>query len=482
MHRVTSKYIIMPTRGLSSSHNRSASSNSRHRLLSMHSSQSIKLESKGGTIKIIDSIHEDGAKLVEMQKDEVLALKAASPGLKIIPLSWFQPQVVKLRLQKHAKVQSGASKLILKIVDKKTGDPIAGAEVIAFTDYLEGAGADGKTSKTGEVKLDFSSKQKKIEVLMIYPKHSYWSLCQKDVVIINGDTIELSRIEDNYQDCVNHFYGKLPKGSGEGVKVAVIDTGCGPHPDLVVKGGENTTGEASNDFLDNGDMHGTHVAGIIAGQKRGIAKDVDLYSYRVFRKSEHEASNYAIAKAIDKAVQKGCHLINMSLGGGPADDATKAAIEDARAAGSLVVVAAGNDGGEVSYPAAFQMAVAVSAMGRKGTFPAFSADKLDIGRPLGSDKDNFFAKFSNFGPQIDVTGPGVAVISTVPSDYYAEMSGTSMACPAVVGVAARLISNHKSILNMASDQDRSDAIAQLLFESADMLGLGDDYEGQGMPR
>jgi subtilisin len=64
------------------------------------------------------------------------------------------------------------------------------------------------------------------------------------------------------------------------------------------------------------------------------------------------------------------------------------------------------------------------------------------------------------------------------------MSGTSMACPAVTGAAARLLSlpAGRSILAMPRDQDRSDAMARVLLKSAQALGFGPEYEGQGLPR
>jgi subtilisin len=210
-----------------------------------------------------------------------------------------------------------------------------------------------------------------------------------------------------------------------------------------------------------------------------LAPGVILRSYRVFGKNAEGASNYDIIKAIDQAAADGCDLINMSLGGGPSDDA----IEEARAKGTLVIVAAGNEyHSPVSFPASDALAIAVSAMGRKGTFPKDSTEAGDVSRPYGKDRKNFIAAFSNIGPELDLTGPGVGVLSTVPGGY-APMSGTSMACPAVTGFAAKMLSmpGHRNILNMPRDQARSDAIAQALLQAAKSLGFGPRYEGKGLP-
>jgi subtilisin len=175
----------------------------------------------------------------------------------------------------------------------------------------------------------------------------------------------------------------------------------------------------------------------------------------------------------------------MSLGGGPRGPATSAAIADARAAGSLVIVAAGNDfRSPVSFPGADPRAIAVSAMGRVGTFPDGLVEEGDVADPHGTDRKHFLAAFSNAGPQVALTGPGVRIISTVPGGY-AIMSGTSMACPAVTGAAARLLSMpaNAAILAMDRDQDRSDAMARLLLLAAKKLGFepAPNFEGQGLP-
>jgi subtilisin len=127
------------------------------------------------------------------------------------------------------------------------------------------------------------------------------------------------------------------------------------------------------------------------------------------------------------------------------------------------------------------LAVAVSAVGRKGTFPARSSESGDVAAPFGTDSKSFLAAFSNLGATLDVAGAGVAVVSTVPGGY-APMSGTSMACPAVTGVLARLLANTPAVLNMARDANRADAIRALLFAQAQSLGLGVTNEGKGLPR
>jgi subtilisin len=235
-------------------------------------------------------------------------------------------------------------------------------------------------------------------------------------------------------------------------------------------------------------MHGTHVGGIIAARGtppagvRGIAPGVALRSYRVFGKGSGQASNYAIIKAIDAAVDDGCDLVNMSLGGGGPDEATRAAIEDARMRGTLVIVAAGNDSrSPVSFPASDALALAVSAMGRTGTFPADAPESEYIAPPRGKDRKNFLAAFTNVGPEIDLVGPGVAIVSTVPGGHVA-MSGTSMACPAVTGAAARTLAVCHDILGMPRGRERSDAMARTLLGAASPLGFGAVNEGQGMPR
>ena len=122
----------------------------------------------------------------------------------------------------------------------------------------------------------------------------------------------------------------------------------------------------------------------------------------------------------------------------------------------------------------------MSALGRKGTYPPDVVEEGDEMAPFAaSDPKDFIAAFSNVGPEIALTGPGVGIISTYPGGY-AVMDGTSMACRAITGEAARLLAGQKQILAMPRDSARSDAMAQFVLQAAKTLGLGVTFEGRGL--
>ena len=126
------------------------------------------------------------------------------------------------------------------------------------------------------------------------------------------------------------------------------------------------------------------------------------------------------------------------------------------------------------------MALAVSALGRVGTFPPNTTEVGDVAPPPGTDKKNFIADFSNVGPEIDLTGPGVGVISTFPDDAFAVLDGTSMASPAVTGAAAKVLATNPTLLALPRAQARSDQFASLVLNAAKTLGFPATLEGQGL--
>lgn len=447
---------------------------------------------KNAKIKVIDSIHENGAKLVQMTSDTMASIRSTEPGIRVVPLVYYKkatPSKVTILKKLQAPASSTFPKGILVVVTSKKGKqiiPVKDAYIVAFTDFANRIGDSGFTKKDGHISLNIKDGEK-VERLYIYPQRDYWSVLKKNISVKNGHKFQLKEIDLSYKDALRYFYKTKLSRQGAAVKIGVLDTGVGPHKDLIVEGGENCVlNEDPKDFSDNGDGHGTHVAGIIAANGkapkgvRGIFPGAIIRSYRVFGKNAEGATNYDIIKAIDKAVSDGCDILNMSLGGGPTDAAVQEAIADAFDKGTVCFVATGNDDREaVSFPASYSLSVAVSAMGRKGTFPAGTTHAETIMKPFGSDSNNFVASFSNFGSTVDFVAPGVGIISTVPGGY-AAMDGTSMACPAATGIAARLLSAQKKILEMPRAQNRSVSMVKFLGKKARIMGFGILYEGNGL--
>ncbi|WP_442596787.1 S8 family peptidase [Neobacillus sp. D3-1R] len=231
------------------------------------------------------------------------------------------------------------------------------------------------------------------------------------------------------------------------VTVAVIDTGMDlKHPELKsqVLPPYNVLNPANLSYTD---VHGTHVAGLIAGAKGngvggyGVNPNAKILPIDVFN-GMWGTSDYAIAEGILYAVSKNVDVINMSLGGSMPSPILEEAVKKAIDAGITVVAAAGNNYGEsVSYPAAYEGVIAVSA----------TNDKKEL------------AEFSSYGAFVDIAAPGEAVYSSVfdflKGSSFAELSGTSMATPIVAGVASLLKSKYpdlkpyevEAILKMTAD-------------------------------
>ena len=438
---------------------------------------------------VLDSTGRHGAKLIRLPESELPELRAQLPGFRIVPEVFYYPQRWQQEIRRKPSPVAKPVRTEVRIVLKetKTARPIAGAVVVAFTNFEQREGEQATSDAQGVVRFKRIS-SRLIQQLYVYPRVGYWSYWRKNLTLKNNDTFSIQPVKLDYPDAKNFFYpavlGNAP--AGQGVKVGVIDTGAGPHPDLVVAGGASTvTGDNPADFADV-DEHGTHVSGIIAARGtpprgvRGVAPGVDLFAYRVFGRNSNGASNFAIIKAIEQAVADGCDLINMSLGGGPPDDATEDAIQFAYDNGLVCFVATGNDGRQpVSFPASYSLSLAVGAMGRKGTFPANTTDAPNTAAPYGTDKKNFVAAFSNIGPEVDFIAPGVGIISSVPGGY-APMSGTSMACPMATGIAARLLSAEPTLLAMPRTSARAQAIVRFLATKVKTLGVEPTFEGLGM--
>jgi subtilisin family serine protease len=219
-----------------------------------------------------------------------------------------------------------------------------------------------------------------------------------------------------------------PGATGEGVNVAIVDTGITNHPDF---GGRlQSDCFSAHGACTDGNGHGTHVAGTVAGTKWGVAKKAKLWASRVLN-SQGSGSDSDVIRGIQWVTEKKLAnpseqwVLNMSLGGSPAPALDRATC-DAIIAGVVVVAAAGNETEDArnSSPGRVRQAITV------GATEVF----------LGKDRQ---ATFSNYGPLLDLYAPGVNIESTSNSGTGTNtFSGTSMASPHVAGGAALYLSRH----------------------------------------
>jgi hypothetical protein len=441
-------------------------------------------------VRLIDTSEPRGPRLVEITDATAAALNSEPSGLRALPeVEYGRPNPVPQPLGgAPAGLIGSGSPALVKCLDANTGQGVASVRVIAFTSFSSRTGAEGVTDAAGNVTLQLASSM--IDRLYAYAPAGHWGAFRSSLLATAPVTLQLAPVDLGFVDAVRFYYGGSHFDASAGVTVGVLDTGVGPHDAINLVGGRNTvTHEPPGDYSD-GAEHGTHVSGLIGSNGsppsglRGVAPGVAIRAYRVFGRGNAGATNYAILKAMILASQDGCDIINLSLGGGPHDPIVEEAIADSRDQGMLTVIAAGNNNrGAVSYPAAYAGATPVTAMGREGTFPPESLDAGEVMRPPTStvDNDEFIAAFSNVGPQVAVTAPGVGVLSTLPGNLFGPMSGTSMAAPVVAGAVACLLSRDTGVRSMPRDHARGDAIEGLLAGQCSLRGFGSIYEGRGLP-
>ena len=282
-----------------------------------------------------------------------------------------------------------------------------------------------------------------------------------DRIIPPGVTEMVSGLEDFDQLAMTHAERYHKRGIyGQGVTVAVIDSGVFPHEDLRGKLLEGTSFVDGQPWRQDDVAHGSHVAGLIAGEKSGIAPGVQVLPVKIFDQNGYAHSAYAAVRWAlgwrHPVTGKPVDVINLSLTGTDGEGWQKL-MDECRAAGVTVVCAAGNYGndGRDRYPATLDYPVVVGAV----------------------DRARLVTDFSSRITEMDVCQLGHMVWSCSNGqhyDYYCK-SGTSMSTPIVAGMLA---------LYKAEDTTRTDADLYrcLMDEIADLGAQGkDDLYGYGMP-
>lgn len=296
------------------------------------------------------------------------------------------------------------------------------------------------------------------------------------------------------------------RNTGDGVKVAILDTGIASHEDLIIVDGINTVGPDTDNY-DDTHGHGTMLAGMIAALDNGkgvvgIGPDIALYAVRFRAELGHyqdaDGKRPYLYEAMEWCISNGMQVINMSFGVWEVEVDEFGELVDylplhdpefyywihkANEAGIVMVAAAGSDRDrsietyipshpaappdhdnryvdtalEYMFPASYPEVIAVSATGMR------TGGKK-------SDRGDYFASFSHYGPAIELSAPGAGIKSTARSGGYGSGSGTSYSCAHVAGVAALLLA-----------AGVSDVKGTLLSTAEDLGDPGpDEYFGHGL--
>jgi minor extracellular protease Epr len=222
-----------------------------------------------------------------------------------------------------------------------------------------------------------------------------------------------------------------PSSTGTGVTIAIVDTGIDyNHQDLAANclSGKSFV-DYTTDWMDDYN-HGTHCAGIAAAINNdigvvGVAYKANLLPVKALNANGGAQLSW-IAQGITWAADNGAQVISLSIGYNQHVQSWKDACDYAYyTKGCVVVAAAGNSGNAggnndcVDYPARYDSVIAVAA----------------------TTQNDVRASWSSTGPAVELSAPGASIYSTIRNSNYDYMSGTSMACPHVSGVAALVIAS-----------------------------------------
>ena len=351
-----------------------------------------------------------------------------------------KPQTVKQALGKRLTVDrlvtAGPQRYIVKFKDEMQSESI---EVVSSSDKLNGnklksaktkikkpfniAAAKSEVRKAGGAIKKELKKQKMVAATM--SKSALNKLRNNP----NVESIEVDVRRKPMAQTTPYGYtmvqaNQFGQSDTTARKVCIIDTGYNlGHPDLPGTN-DGVTGQANNSAVGNwyndGNGHGTHVAGTIAAYDNnegvvGVYPGVDMHIVKIFNDNGQWTYASDLIDAISQCQDAGSNVVNMSLGGGSASTTERNAMQSFTDAGMLLVAAAGNDGNSAkSYPASYDAVMSVAAV----------------------DSNENRASYSQYNDQVEIAAPGSAVQSTYPTNTYAALSGTSMATPHVAGGAA----------------------------------------------
>ncbi len=261
------------------------------------------------------------------------------------------------------------------------------------------------------------------------------------------------------------------KETGEGITIAVLDTGIDPtHPELDGKVAEAFTFDARADVWEatritpsiDTEGHGTHVAGLACGKTVGVAPGARMLNGVMLPAGRGQISDFVLALEWVSG-RPDVQIVNMSAGvHGFTQGLLRVMVEDIRKVGILPVFATGNEGrNKTRSPGNYPDPISVGASNRNGRVASFSS-----GGTLVVENHQYTVP--------DVVAPGEGVYSSVVGGGYEAWDGTSMAAPIVSGAAALML---EKFPNMTL----TDLEAEILYTCKD-LGFPEDRQGKGLIR
>ena len=432
-------------------------------------------------------LHQQGQGRLVVERDQYLGLMDAD---------LLRPSFVSSVLPQEGPVFSANF-----TVTGADGSPVVGAEVSMFGSMLP---ATGVTDVNGNATLSlFGETAASIRSLYVKPKSDYWSFFQRDPDLSaeQSNTIALKALADwpslaGFPRQKTIGWGQkamrmdqLPVTyRGQGIKIAVIDSGAAnTHEALTgIRAGFDIVNKKTTPDTWNQDLlgHGTHCAGVIAGAElafgiRGFAPEAEIHACKLFPGGQVSQ----LIDALEYCIEQQIDVVNLSLGGAEVSEALEQQIIRARRAGVACIVAAGNSGGAVQYPASSPNVLAVAAIGKLDEFPPDSYHAQTLTQNV--DANGYFsASFSCYGPQVGVCGPGVAITSAVPPNNYAAWDGTSMAAPHITGLAALVLAHHPQFQGAFKlrSAERVERLFQVMRASAQRVSMADPSRiGVGLP-
>jgi hypothetical protein len=362
----------------------------------------------------------------------------------------------------------------------ESGQPVEHAEVQLVGEQWT---AQGTTGKDGKISLSlYGELPETVSELIVRPRSDYWGVWRyrPELQTDAANTVSLQRLsppDDISWSGKAMRFDRLPaECRGAGVKIALIDSGIATtHRQLAkINHGINLRSGNASSWAQDVVGHGTPCAGIISAMAdaahgiRGYAPDAELHVCKL----PLGACCSDLVAALDYCLQTGIDLVCLGFGCQRGSAIVEQRIMLAKQQGIAIIAAAGNTGGPVQFPACSPHVLAVAALGQAGSYPSDSPQAIQAATAAPLAGGLFVPLFSCRGPELDLSAPGVAVVSCQGPDGYAASEGTSLAASHVAALAALVLAHHGDFRGDFASRDfrRVERLFQILKDTAQPIG------------